>query len=492
MVAILAIITSTACNIPLLGQIGSNKTVNNSAGNVDTGKSGSLVTKLDDVHKAVIQIEAEGTFLDPKLGLQVNAAGRGSGFIIDPSGIAVTNNHVVTGAAVVRVWVDGEEEPRIAQVLGYSECNDLAVIKIEGKDFNYLNWYDEEVTTGLEIYLAGFPLGEPEFSLTKGIVSKAHTTGNTSWTAITGGVLAHDATSNPGNSGGPLVDAKGQVVGVNFAGRAETNQYFAISAATAKPIVEKLRNQDNFESIGVNGTVVSNDDNSISGVWVSSVASGSIADKAGLKPGDIIIQLEGLVVGTDGTMEDYCSVIRSHDAGTALSITVLRWETQEVLEGQLNGRPLAVKGATSSSDDTSTPSSTNTITITPYDGSEVSYKIILYADKPGTQSAEYHFSEGEKIGFSSWCATSQDTLEENVKNTDIAISIDGQKIETSQIKGILWRSDKMYCVHYGGYFTLPAGTYDFQTITTFHTSINDGLSDYPAGDYVFNDTVIVK
>ena len=60
-----------------------------------------LVTRLEDVKKAVVQIESQGTFIDPEFGLQVNAAGRGTGFIIDSSGIAVTNNHVVTGAALI-------------------------------------------------------------------------------------------------------------------------------------------------------------------------------------------------------------------------------------------------------------------------------------------------------------------------------------------------------------------------------------------------------
>ncbi len=234
-------------------------------------------------------------------------------------------------------------------MVAYSECNDLALIKIDGSDFSYLDWYDGEISTGMEVYLAGYPLGEPEFSLTKGIISKTNTSGDTSWTAIKGGVLGHDATGNPGNSGGPLVTTDGKVVGVHFASRSSANQYFAISEKTAKEVIPTLKKGTNFESIGVNGSVVSNEDGSVFGVWVASVASGSPADKAGLKPGDIIIQLEGLVVGTDGTMADYCSVIRTHDANSTLSIKVLRWGTGEILEGQLNGRELEVTGKFSGS-----------------------------------------------------------------------------------------------------------------------------------------------
>ena len=93
------------------------------------------ITSLQDVKNAVIQIEAQGSFVDPQVGLQLNAAGFGSGFIIDESGIAVTNNHVVTGAALLRVYVGGESEPRNARVLGASECSDLAVIDLEGEGY---------------------------------------------------------------------------------------------------------------------------------------------------------------------------------------------------------------------------------------------------------------------------------------------------------------------------------------------------------------------
>lgn len=302
------------------------------------------INKLTDVKKAVVQIEAQGTFLDPEFGLQVNSAGRGSGFIISSDGLAVTNNHVVTGAALVKVYVNGETEPRNAKIIAYSECNDLALIDIEGDGYPYLDWYDGEVSTGMEVYLAGYPLGEPEFSLTKGIISKETAPGNTSWTSISGGVLGHDATGNPGNSGGPLVTSEGKVVGVHFASRSDANQYFAIKASTAKAVVEKLKQSDNFESIGINGSTVSNEDGSIVGVWAASVASGSPADKAGIKAGDIINQMEGLVVATDGTMKDYCDIIRTHQEDSPLSITVLRYPTGEILEGQLNGRELEVTG----------------------------------------------------------------------------------------------------------------------------------------------------
>ncbi len=296
------------------------------------------VTELASVKSAIVQIEAQGTFVDPEVGTMLNVAGRGSGFIIDPSGIAVTNNHVVTGAALLRVWVGGESEPRNARVLGVSECADLAVIDIDGDGYPYLTWYDGVVDVGLDVYAAGFPLGDPEYTLTRGIISKARTGGETSWASVDD-VVEHDATINPGNSGGPLVSGDGRIVGVNYASVSSTNQYYAIAQAQALPVIDRLRQGQDYLSIGVNGLAV-NDGESLSGIWVSSVKSGSPADVAGVKGGDIILSLENLVLATDGTLADYCDILRSHTPDDTLALEVLRFDTQEVLEGQLNGREL--------------------------------------------------------------------------------------------------------------------------------------------------------
>jgi len=297
----------------------------------------TAVRSLQDVKSAVIQIEAQGSFVDPQVGLQLNVAGRGSGFIIDQSGIAVTNNHVVTGAALLRVWVGGESAPRNARVLGVSECSDLAVIDIDGDGYPYLEWYEGPITVGMDVYAAGFPLGDPEFTLTRGIISKERASGETDWASVDA-VVQHDATINPGNSGGPLINADGQVVAVNYAGASGVNQYFAIARAEALRIIDRLRQGQDVTSIGVNGMAVS--DGTLSGIWVSSVKSGSPADRARVQGGDIITMIEGLLLATDGTMADYCDILRSHTPEDTLSIEVLRFATQEVLVGQLNGREL--------------------------------------------------------------------------------------------------------------------------------------------------------
>ena len=238
----------------------------------------TLVTSLTDVKSAVVQIEAQGTFVDPEFG-EYSGAGRGTGFIIDPSGLAVTNNHVVTGAALLKVWVGGDTSQSYnAQIIAVSECSDLALIDIDGDNFPYLEWHSGPIQVGLEVYAAGFPLGDPEYTLTKGIVSKEKADGESSWASVNH-VIEHDATINPGNSGGPLVSSDGQVVGINYATYAEANQYFAIGQDAAIPVIEQFKSGENVDAVGINGMAVISDDGTLSGIWVSSIKSGSAADE---------------------------------------------------------------------------------------------------------------------------------------------------------------------------------------------------------------------
>ena len=299
------------------------------------------VTSLADVRRSVVQIEAQGSFVDPQFGLQLNQAGRGSGFVIADSGLAVTNNHVVTGAALLRVYVEGESRPRSARVLGVSECYDLAVIQIDGQPLPPLVWYDGAVTAAQTVHAAGFPLGQTEYSLTSGTVVATEATGITDWAALDY-VIAHNASISPGNSGGPLVDDDGRLLGVNYASAAAQNQYFAIGREQALPIIERLRQGQDVYAIGINGVAV-NDGAGLAGIWVSSVKAGSPADRAGILPGDIITMMQGLLLATDGTMDDYCAILRSHGPDDTLSIEVRRLETEELLVGQVNGRVLETK-----------------------------------------------------------------------------------------------------------------------------------------------------
>ena len=319
----------------------------------------TLVTTLSDVKSAVIQIEAQGTFVDPEFG-EYSGAGRGSGFIISSSGLAITNNHVVSGAALVEVWVGGDVSRSYnAQILAVSECSDLALIDIDGDNFPYMEWYPDDITVGLEVYAAGFPLGDPEFTLTKGIVSKEQADGESNWASVNQ-VIEHDATINPGNSGGPLVSSDGQIVGINYASYAEAGQFFAIGRDTAVPIIEKFKTGDDVDSLGINALAVMSDDGTLSGIWVSSVKSGSAADSAGIVPGDLITSLEGLPLATDGSMASYCDIIRTQGDENTLGMEVIRFQTDQTLEGQFNGRALSVTGALGAYDNANNANNANT------------------------------------------------------------------------------------------------------------------------------------
>ncbi len=307
------------------------------AGDDGTAVPGAAMT-VEQANASVVRIEATGEFIDPEFGV-IEGVGSGSGFIIDGAGIAVTNNHVVAGAAFLEVYVPGEDGPRNARVLGTSECSDLAVIDIDGDGFPTVVLEMGVPVIGTDVYAAGYPLGDPEFTLTKGIVSKARTRGDTPLSSVDG-VLEHDARINPGNSGGPLFTNDGRVIGINYQGNPATRQSFAITAADALPIIDLLRSGVSVDSIGINGQIVDLGDRY--GLFAASVETGSMADRVGLIGGDVILELENVAVSTDGTMGDYCDVLRTNGTDVPLDITVLRPATGELLFGTLNGDPVDV------------------------------------------------------------------------------------------------------------------------------------------------------
>jgi hypothetical protein len=170
----------------------------------------------------------------------------GSGVIVSAEGHIVTNNHVVAGAATLEVVIGGDTARTYnARIVGVSECNDLALIDIDASDdLPFLEWYDGEIRAGLDVYAAGFPLGDPEYTLTGGIVAKAKADGDITSTSSIDHTIEHDANIQPGNSGGPLVNADGRVVAVNYAGgsaaNATTAQFFSIASNLAQPVIDKL------------------------------------------------------------------------------------------------------------------------------------------------------------------------------------------------------------------------------------------------------------
>lgn len=304
-----------------------------------TPRSTSSAVGFEDVQSATIQIEAVGTFISPQEGGH-EAAGRGSGFLISADGLAVTNNHVVVGAGTLDVWLGGNTEKTYnAKILGSSECLDLAVIQLPGDAFPFFEWRAGDVKTATDVYAAGFPLGDPTFTMTRGIVSKASTPGETPWASLDS-VIEHDARIRGGNSGGPLIDDKGRLIGVNYAGNNTYDTNLAIHRDEVTAVLDELIDGNNVLSLGINAQAIADETGQGLGVWVSSVQSGSAADKAGIEPGDLLTKLQGVTLAQDGTLADYCDVLRTHGQDATLDVDLYRPADGIYYRGQLNGEQL--------------------------------------------------------------------------------------------------------------------------------------------------------
>ncbi|MFB2556704.1 S1C family serine protease [Herbiconiux liangxiaofengii] len=319
--------------------------------------AGGGPASFDGVQAATLQIEAEGTFADPENGQSEEQSGSGSGFFISSDGLAVTNNHVVAGAGTISVRVGGDASKEYdARVLGSSECLDIAVIQVDGENFPFLGWQKGEITTGEQVYAAGFPLGDPDFTLTQGIVSKNDTAGESAWASLDH-IIEHDAKIRPGNSGGPLVNAKGEVVGINYASIGELDYNFAIHRDEAQAVLDELIAGDSVESLGVNAQALPLDDQGEPmGVWVSSVAAGSAADGAGILPGDQLLRMAGTTLAAEGTLEEYCDVVTTQGSDKTIDVDVYRPSDDTFYRGQFNGTTLAAvvvpgAGASAGTDD---------------------------------------------------------------------------------------------------------------------------------------------
>lgn len=309
------------------------------AGCSSDGPGSSQAVALDKVAAATILVESEGAFADVGSG-EIESSIQGSGFFIDPSGIAVTANHVVSGAAIIRVVVPGENQPRSAQVIGTSECSDFALIKVEGDNFDTLAWFTGELSAGDEVYAAGY--GGGNYTLTRGIISQVEVPANTEWTSIVGG-FEHDARTSPGSSGGPVVSSTGEVVGVTYALSEFFSQSWAIGAPVAQGLVEKIELDEETESVGLSAIALVDSADDDPGVWVSSVEPGSAAFEAGVEAGDVISLLNGISVGREGVLSSYCEVLRSTRPNQPLPIQLYRASTNQVLEGALRGDALEEK-----------------------------------------------------------------------------------------------------------------------------------------------------
>jgi serine protease Do len=254
--------------------------------------------------------------------------GLGSGVIISPDGYIVTNNHVVDSASDIRVTLN-DRRVLPAKLIGADPMTDLAVIKINGSGFPSLPWGDSTTLKPGQTVLA---FGNPfnfRFTVTRGIVSALNRPNPYSDDARKPGeFIQTDAAINPGNSGGPLVNAHGEVIGINtflispsgsFAGMG-----FAIPTQIARPVVDTLLKDGKIEharmGIGINDVTPENATffhlNNASGALISQVEAGSPAAKAGIKVGDVITELNGKKMDNSGQLQAAISAQRPGDKVT--------------------------------------------------------------------------------------------------------------------------------------------------------------------------------
>ena len=231
--------------------------------------------------------------------------GIGSGVIISPDGYIVTNRHVIDGAVDVRVTMS-DRKILSAKLIGSDPLTDLAVIKIDGKDLPSVPWGDSTaLRPGQTVLAFGNPFGF-RFTVTRGIVSALNRPNPYSDDPRKpGGFIQTDAAINQGNSGGPLVDARGEVIGINTflisPSGAFSGMGFAIPAQVVRPTVKTLirdgKVSHGYMGIGITDVTPENakffDLTNANGAVVSQVEPDSAAAKAGLKTGDVITELNG-------------------------------------------------------------------------------------------------------------------------------------------------------------------------------------------------------
>lgn len=259
--------------------------------------------------------------------------GYGSGVIISADGYIITNNHVIKDADKVQVVLNDKKEYE-AKIIGQDPNTDIALLKIEGKDFPYVEYGNsDDVALGEWVLAVGNPYNLTS-TVTAGIISaKARELGMNRGQISLESFLQTDAAINPGNSGGALVNAKGELIGINTLIQSPTGAYsgyaFAVPVNIARKVVNDLKEYGKVqrgvlgirmgeltpvlaEELGVKETY---------GIYVGEVMAGSAAQKAGMKKGDIIQGISGREVKT--TPEFYEQLGKYHP-GSVIRLKVIR------------------------------------------------------------------------------------------------------------------------------------------------------------------------
>lgn len=261
--------------------------------------------------------------------------GSGSGVIISADGYIVTNNHVVADADELTVTLNDNKEYS-ARIIGTDKTTDLALIKIEGKNFPAITIANsEDIKVGEWVLAVGNPFNLTN-TVTAGIVSAK---GRSLYRNGVESFIQTDAAINPGNSGGALVNTRGELIGINAMLYSQTGSFsgygFAIPTSIMNKVVDDLKTYGTVQRavVGIQGSDVKNyvdgqkeqgkdiDLGTMEGIYVAKVTEESAAEEAGLKEGDVIIAIDGKEMNKMADMQEYLAKKRP---GDKVTVTYLR------------------------------------------------------------------------------------------------------------------------------------------------------------------------
>jgi len=257
--------------------------------------------------------------------------GTGSGVIISSDGYIITNNHVIKNATDIEVTLNNKKVYK-AKLIGVDSTNDIALIKVDAKELPYVTFGDSNaVKVGEWVLAVGNPYNLTS-TVTAGIISAKgrDLEGNGK---ITDSFLQTDAAVNPGNSGGALVNTRGELIGINTAISSRTGSFigysFAVPSNIAQKVIQDLMEFGNVQKaiLGVKGGELNNrvaenlDVDFTEGFYISEVTEGSGAKKAGLLENDIIIKLNNVKIST---YADLTGFIRTKRPNDTVMVTFIR------------------------------------------------------------------------------------------------------------------------------------------------------------------------
>jgi putative serine protease PepD len=327
---------------------GGGTTIAQPTAHAATATASTKTLSVGDVYKSardgVVEITTASTSGEngvpfPYGGGPGESQAQGSGFVYDDSGHVVTNYHVVDGASSVRVtFADGSKYT--ANVVGSDPSTDLAVLKVDAPaaEFHPLRLGDSNaLSVGDGVVAIGSPFGLEE-TVTSGIVSALNRTISSQSSYSIAGVIQTDAAINHGNSGGPLLNLSGDVVGVTNQIESESGGSdgvgFAIPSNTVRSVVEQLVSGQKVEHAYLGVYVQTASERS--GAEITRVASGSPAAAAGLVRGDVITALDGHEIAAP---DDLSSAVAAHQPGDQVRITYVRDGQAKNAEVKLGTRP---------------------------------------------------------------------------------------------------------------------------------------------------------